>query len=107
VVKEQALHPTLVNGTNLHPLRAKCLELYTQREPIVLMHADCPVARSEGLTARAQVEPGDAYQKLSDAGPAAIVSTNSVQHPSNGIEIGEVLSGAVIEVLKNPAPSAV
>lgn len=49
---------------------------------------------------------GDAYQKLSDAGPAAIVSTNSVQHPSNGIEIGEVLGAAVIEVLKNPAPSA-
>lgn len=50
---------------------------------------------------------GDAYQKLSDAGPAAIVSTNSVQHPSNGIEIGEVLSGAVNGVLKNHAPSAV
>lgn len=49
---------------------------------------------------------GDAYQKLSDSGPAAIVSTNSVPHPSNGIEIGEVLSRAVIEVLKSPAPSA-
>lgn len=39
-----------------HPLRALRLGLETQREPIVLMHADCPVARSEGLTARAQVE---------------------------------------------------
>ena len=40
----------------MHPLRAKRLELYTQHEPIVLMHADCPVARSEGLSARAQIE---------------------------------------------------
>ena len=56
MVKKQALQSTLVNASNLHPLRAKCLELYTQREPIVLMHADCPVARSEGLTARTQVE---------------------------------------------------
>jgi thymidine phosphorylase len=39
-----------------HPLHAVRLGLETQREPIVLMHADCPVARSEGLTARTQVE---------------------------------------------------
>lgn len=49
---------------------------------------------------------GDAYQRLTDADPAAIVSTNSVQHLSNGIDIGGVLGDAVIEVLKNPAPSA-
>ncbi len=40
----------------LHPLRAKRLRLETQHEPIVIMHADCPVARSEGFAARAQVE---------------------------------------------------
>lgn len=39
-----------------HPLRARRLGLETQHEPIVLMHVDCPVARSEGLAARAQVE---------------------------------------------------
>jgi len=50
------VHPSPGSGLTLHPLRAKCLALYTQREPIVLMHADCPVARSEGLSARAQVE---------------------------------------------------
>ena len=50
------MHSTLEGGPILHPLRAKCLALFTQREPIVLMHADCPVARSEGLSARAQVE---------------------------------------------------
>lgn len=55
-VREQALHSASGSSPNLHPLRAKCLEFYTQREPIVLMHADCPVARSEGLSARAQVE---------------------------------------------------
>lgn len=37
-------------------LRAKRLHLETQQEPIVLMHAQCPVARSEGFSARAQVE---------------------------------------------------
>ena len=50
------MRPATGNGPALHPLKAKCLALYTQREPIVLMHADCPVARSEGLSARAQVE---------------------------------------------------
>jgi thymidine phosphorylase len=32
------------------------LRLETQHEPIVLMHAECPVARSEGFAARAQIE---------------------------------------------------
>ena len=40
----------------LHPLRARRLRLETQHEPIVLMHAECPVARSEGFAARAEVE---------------------------------------------------
>lgn len=40
----------------LHPLRAKRLGLETQHEPIVVMHSDCPVAKSEGFTARAQLE---------------------------------------------------
>jgi thymidine phosphorylase len=40
----------------IHPLRARRLGLETQHEPIVFMHADCPVARSEGFAARAQVE---------------------------------------------------
>ena len=37
-------------------LRVRRLGLETQHEPIVLMHVDCPVARSEGFTARAQIE---------------------------------------------------
>lgn len=37
-------------------LRSRRLRLETQHEPIVIMHADCPVARSEGFGARAQVE---------------------------------------------------
>lgn len=41
---------------HLHPLRAKRLQIETQHEPIVLMHAECPVARSEGFAARAQIE---------------------------------------------------
>lgn len=49
---QQAVH----DRTALHPLRAKRLRLETQHEPIVLMHADCPVARSEGFAARAQIE---------------------------------------------------
>jgi len=42
---------------------------------------------------------GDAYQQLVDAGPAAIISTNSVQHLSNAIDIGDVLGAAVLEAL--------
>lgn len=37
-------------------LRSRRLWLETQQEPIVLLHADCPIARSEGFTARAQIE---------------------------------------------------
>ena len=37
-------------------LRVRRLGLETQHEPIVLMHVGCPVARSEGFTARAQIE---------------------------------------------------
>ena len=40
----------------VHPLRARRLGLETQHEPIVFMHARCPVTRSEGFAARAQVE---------------------------------------------------
>lgn len=50
---------TEINGAErlkLHPLRAKRLRLETQHEPIALMHAHCPVARSEGFTARAKIE---------------------------------------------------
>lgn len=36
--------------------RSRRLHLETQHEPIVLLHAECPIARSEGLSARAQVE---------------------------------------------------
>lgn len=37
-------------------LRVRRLGLETQHEPIVLMHVDCPVARSEGFAARARIE---------------------------------------------------
>ena len=37
-------------------MRVRRLGLETQHEPLVLMHVDCPVARSEGFTARAEVE---------------------------------------------------
>lgn len=37
-------------------LHVRRLGLETQHEPIVVMHVDCPVARSEGFAARAQIE---------------------------------------------------
>lgn len=37
-------------------LRVRRLGLESQHEPLVLMHVDCAVARSEGFTARAEVE---------------------------------------------------
>ena len=37
-------------------LRVRRLGLETQHEPLVLMHVDCSVAKSEGFTARAEVE---------------------------------------------------
>ena len=50
-------HKTGENGAT--PLfSARRLAISTQNEPIAFLHADCPIARSEGLTARAQIELG-------------------------------------------------
>ena len=98
---------TLVRpGAGLHPLRAKRLGIETQHEPIVLTHADCPVARSEGFAARAQVE-------LSAGGRTALATLYQV---SNGIvsvdEVGltetvwhrlDVPDGAEVKV-RHPQP---
>lgn len=43
---------------------------------------------------------GDAYQTLVEAGPAAIVSTNSVSHLSNAIDLGDTLGLAALEALE-------
>lgn len=47
---------TPTQPVTLPVLRVRRLGLETQHEAIVLMHVDCPVARSEGFTARAQIE---------------------------------------------------
>lgn len=39
-----------------HPLKALRLGVETQHESVAFMHVDCPVGRSEGVAARAQVE---------------------------------------------------
>jgi thymidine phosphorylase len=39
-----------------HRLKARRLGLESQDEPIVLMHKDCPICRSEGFAARARIE---------------------------------------------------
>ena len=63
-------------------LTTRRLRLETQREPIVLMHADCPVARSEGFTARAQVE-------LHSGGRSAIATLYQVSDDLLGVhEVG-------------------
>jgi ribose-phosphate pyrophosphokinase len=38
---------------------------------------------------------GDAYRKLLDAGPAAIVSTNTVSHPTNTVDVAEPIAAAI------------
>jgi thymidine phosphorylase len=45
-----------LNKPGLPKLHIRRLRLETQHEPIALMHADCPVAKSEGFAARARVE---------------------------------------------------
>lgn len=41
---------------------------------------------------------GDAYQQLLEAGPARIVSTNTVQHRSNGIDVSGPVASAIEEI---------
>lgn len=42
---------------------------------------------------------GDAYQQLVEAGPARIISTNTVQHLSNGIDISGPVTSAIKKIL--------
>ena len=39
-----------------HPLKVRRLGVETQHEMVAFLHADCPVGRAEGVTARTQVE---------------------------------------------------
>ena len=42
---------------------------------------------------------GDAFPRLLEAGPAAILSTNSVAHPSNAIDVSAVIAEAIRQAL--------
>jgi thymidine phosphorylase len=42
-------------GRDRARLRVRRIRLHTQREPVVVMRADCPVCRSEGLAPRSQL----------------------------------------------------
>lgn len=78
----------------VHPLRIKRLGIETQHEPIVYVHADCPVARSEGFAARAQIE-------LCAAGRSALATLHQVF--SDIVAIDEVgLSETVWHRLRAP-----
>ena len=53
---------------------------------------------------------GDAFAKLHEAGPAVVLSTNSVAHPSNAIDVSVVLAEAIRQALAaaraKPDPAA-
>ena len=68
-------------------LTTRRLQLETRQEPIVLLHAECPVARSEGFAARAQIE-------LHSGGQVALATVYLVRDSLIGVhEVG--LSEAV------------
>ena len=48
---------------------------------------------------------GDAFQELLEAGPAIIVSTNTVVHGSNAIDVSAVIAEAIHRSLAMPLPS--
>lgn len=49
---------------------------------------------------------GDAFPKLLEAGPTAIVSTNTVAHQSNAIDVSAVIAEAIRWALAAPRPEA-
>ncbi|MCW3837293.1 thymidine phosphorylase family protein [Sphingomonas canadensis] len=57
-------HPVPANPAPAHRLRARRLGVETQSEAVVFMHADCPVGRSEGVTARTQIEVRDGARSI-------------------------------------------
>lgn len=100
------MQPSARSGPTLHSLRATRLELYTQHEPIVLMHANCPVARSEGLKARAQIEViagcRTAIATLYQVG-GAILEIDQVGLSDNVWQRLGVAEGAAVKI-KHPQP---
>lgn len=80
-------------------LTTRRLQLETHQESIVLLHAECPVARSEGFTARAQIE-------LHAAGKVALATVYLVR--DSLINVHDVgLSEAVWQRLGVPDGTAV
>lgn len=53
---EKTAAPDAIAAAARAPLCLRRLGLETQSEPVVLMRADCPVGRAEGVAARSQVE---------------------------------------------------
>lgn len=54
----------VVHDDEEHGLQARRLGIHTQQEMLVFMRADCPVCRSEGLSARSQVRIKAAKQEI-------------------------------------------
>jgi ribose-phosphate pyrophosphokinase len=48
-----------------------------------------------------------AAEALRDAGAAAVVTCNTISHPSNGIDMSQLVAAAVSELLPSPASGGV
>jgi hypothetical protein len=61
----------------------------TFRQPVVYMHEDCQIARSEGFAAltRIQIESADGNITTTPSG----ITTTTITHESNGISVTPVL----------------
>lgn len=93
-----------------HPrpsLRARRLHLHTQSEPIVVMRADCPVCRSEGLSARSQVllSSGghEVIATLYQVEGEAMLAPDEAGLSESAWEILDVVEGEAVEVSHAPA----
>lgn len=93
-----------------HPrptLRARRLRLHTQSEPIVVMRADCPVCRSEGLSARSQVllSSGghEVVAALYQIEGEAMLAPDEAGLSESAWEILDVEEGEPVEVRHAPA----
>ena len=98
---------TARHSSDVRSLRARRLRLHTQSEPIVVMRADCPVCRSEGLSARSQVllSSGghEVIATLYQVEGEAMLAPDEAGLSESAWEILAVEEGEAVEVRHAPA----
>jgi hypothetical protein len=104
-----SFEPPLAAPAPGHPVhRARRLNIDSGQEAVVYLHRQSEVCRSvrsagwpaPGCLAVRAIFADGAYDAIRDAGAAAIVTCNTIAHPTNGIDGRGLLADAAARLLR-------